>query len=183
MQTLAGTRQKDLPEPVEAEGSSSARAMSFKRRGGVRTRLIIDIGFAVAIGLVVGIGSYTFIYARGKSYLMDDPAACANCHIMREHYGGWSRSSHRAVAVCNDCHTPAGIVAKYATKATNGFWHSFAFTTGHFAEPLRIKSQNLAISEQSCRTCHQGMVEAITGPHRGAAQLLCTRCHSRVGHF
>jgi nitrite reductase (cytochrome c-552) len=26
---------------------------------------------------------------------MDDPAACANCHIMREHYSGWSKSSHR----------------------------------------------------------------------------------------
>ncbi|MGH7473570.1 MAG: NapC/NirT family cytochrome c, partial [Candidatus Methylomirabilales bacterium] len=52
-----------------------------------------------AIGLAVGIGAYTFVYAKGASYLTNDPAACANCHIMREHYDGWSKSSHRAVAV------------------------------------------------------------------------------------
>jgi cytochrome c nitrite reductase small subunit len=143
---------------------------------------LVNIAVAVAIGLVMGIGGYTFIYARGKSYLTDDPAACANCHIMRAQYDGWSKSSHRAVAVCNDCHTPTGLVAKYATKAANGFWHSFAFTTGRFAEPLQITPHNLAISEQACRTCHQRIIAAIAGPPGGAAPLLCTPCHSRVGH-
>jgi cytochrome c nitrite reductase small subunit len=49
----------------------------------------------IAIGLAVGIGGYTFIYAKGYSYLTNDPAACANCHIMNEHYAGWLKSSRR----------------------------------------------------------------------------------------
>ena len=36
------------------------------------------------IGLVVGIGGYTFVYARGYSYLGNDPATCANCHVIGE---------------------------------------------------------------------------------------------------
>src|SRR2546425_8848908 len=32
------------------------------------------------------------------------------------------------------CHTPASLIPKYAVKASNGFWHSFAFTSGRFHE-------------------------------------------------
>ena len=49
---------------------------------------------------------YTFAYARGWAYMTDDPRACANCHVMNEQYDGWIKSSHRSVAVCNDCHVP-----------------------------------------------------------------------------
>jgi cytochrome c nitrite reductase small subunit len=138
---------------------------------------------AAAMGLAIGLGGYTFLYAKDSSYLTDNPAACANCHIMREHYDGWVTSSHRAVAVCNDCHTPEGFMPKYITKASNGFWHSFAFTTGWFPEPLRIKARNREITEQACRTCHRDIVEAIEGPHHEAARLSCVRCHSSVGHL
>lgn len=146
-------------------------------------RTIKAIVVGIAIGLITGIGGYTFIYAKGASYLTDDPGACANCHIMSEHYDGWIKSSHRAAAVCNDCHTPAGFFAKYASKASNGFWHSFAFTTGRFPEPLRIKPGNREITERACRKCHQEIVEAIEGPHRGGKELSCIRCHSSVGHM
>jgi cytochrome c nitrite reductase small subunit len=144
---------------------------------------VLELIVAAASGLVIGIGSYTFIYAKGSSYLTDDPEACANCHIMHEQFDGWLKSSHRVAAVCNDCHTPPGFMAKYTTKALNGFWHSFAFTTGRFPEPLRINARNLQVSELSCRKCHQDIVEAIEGPHREAAPLACTRCHSDVGHL
>ena len=60
------------------------------------------IAVGIALGAAIGIGGYTFIYAKGYSYLTNDPGACANCHIMREQYDGWVKSSHRAVAVCND---------------------------------------------------------------------------------
>jgi cytochrome c nitrite reductase small subunit len=136
-----------------------------------------------AMGLAAGLGGYTFMYAKGGSYLTNDPAACANCHIMREHFDGWVKSSHRAVAMCNDCHTPPGLLAKYATKASNGFWHSFAFTTGRFPEPLRIKPHNREITEQACRKCHQDIVEAIEGPHQSAPEMSCVRCHISVGHL
>jgi cytochrome c nitrite reductase small subunit len=42
---------------------------------------------------------------------------------MHEQYDGWIKSSHRSVAVCNDCHVPHDVVREYATKARNGFWH------------------------------------------------------------
>src|SRR5688572_23773077 len=36
---------------------------------------------AIAIGAAAGVGGFTFVYAEGASYLTDDPAACANCHV------------------------------------------------------------------------------------------------------
>ncbi len=132
------------------------------------------------LGLAAGVGVFTFVYAHGGSYLKNDPAACANCHIMDGHYSGWLKSSHRNVATCNDCHTPDGLFAKYATKASNGFWHSFAFTTGDFPEPLRIKPHNREIAEQACQKCHQDMVEAIGG--NPTEPVHCVRCHADVGH-
>jgi cytochrome c nitrite reductase small subunit len=138
---------------------------------------------AALIGIAAGVGGYTFVYARGASYLTNDPRACANCHVMNEQLDGWTKSSHRAVAVCNDCHTPPGLVAKYATKAANGFWHSFAFTTGRFHEPIRITARNHDVTERACRKCHHDLVEMIDAiPHRGA-RLSCVGCHRSVGHL
>ena len=144
----------------------------------------------VAFGAAVGIGGFTFIYARGYSYLTNDPQACANCHVMREQFDGWVKSSHRAVAGCNDCHTPPGFVGKYYTKARNGFWHSFYFTTGGYPDPIRITRRNHNVTEQACRKCHSEIVEAIEGTHGGgssggdeARDLSCVRCHSTVGHL
>ncbi len=57
-----------------------------------RTRLILVA--AVLVGLTAGIGGYTFVYAKGYSYLTNDTAACANCHIMRDHYSAWTHGSH-----------------------------------------------------------------------------------------
>ena len=151
---------------------------------GVRRLNALLIG--TAVGLAAGVGGYTFVYAKGASYLTNDPAACANCHIMREHLDGWIKSSHRAVAVCNDCHTPAGLVPKYLTKASNGFRHSFAFTTGRFPEPLRITPGNLAVTEGACRVCHQEIVQSTEGEHGEhdeGRRLSCVRCHPSVGHL
>ena len=149
----------------------------------MRRSSVSRIAIGIIIGIAAGVGCYTFIYAKGYSYLTNNPASCANCHIMQEHYDGWVKSSHRAVATCNDCHTPPGFIAKYQTKASNGFWHSFAFTSGRFPEPLRIKPHNREVTEQACRKCHQEIVEAIEGPHGDGYNLSCIRCHSSVGHM
>jgi cytochrome c nitrite reductase small subunit len=149
----------------------------------VRSETIAGVIVGITIGCAIGLGGYTFLYARGSSYLTDNPAACANCHIMQEQYAGWIKSSHRAAAVCNDCHTPAAFFPKYVTKASNGFWHSFAFTTGYFPEPVRIGARNRAISEQACRTCHRHIVDAIEGPFHEQATPSCLRCHREVGHL
>jgi len=141
------------------------------------------------IGMAVGIGVYTFVYAKGYSYLTNNPASCANCHIMNEQYDGWLKSSHRSVATCNDCHTPHNFIGKYATKATNGFWHSFYFTTGWFHEPIQIGSRNLNITEQACQKCHSEVTQAIaisgSGVHaaKNGESMSCVRCHRSVGHL
>ena len=138
---------------------------------------------AVTIGLAIGIGAYTFVYAKGASYLTNDPRACVNCHIMREQFDGWTASSHRAVAVCNDCHAPHDFIGKYATKAINGFWHSVAFTSGRFHEPIEIGARNRRVTEGACRDCHQDIVEAIDAHPRKRKGIDCIRCHRSVGHL
>lgn len=168
------------------------------------------VAAAVAIGAALGLGAFTFVYAKGASYLSTDPAVCANCHIMGEHYAAWQRSSHRTVAGCADCHMPHDLVGKYVAKASNGFWHSLAFTTGVFPDPLQIKPHNRAITEGACRECHGEIVAAIDPLGEGAGVAIrrgagvtpvvdrpqihdgpvapedresCIRCHTYVGHM
>ncbi len=143
---------------------------------------VLIITSAIAVGLLAGVGGYTFIYAKGGSYLTNDPAACANCHSMTNEYRGWTVSSHRAVATCNDCHMPDAPLQKVVAKLSNGFWHSFAFTTGRYPEHIRIKPHNRDIAEKNCRRCHSEIVAHIDRAHSGTDELKCTGCHADVGH-
>lgn len=134
-------------------------------------------------GMLVGLGAFTFVYAEGGSYLTNDPEACANCHVMQSHHDAWLKSSHRNVAVCNDCHAPHDLFGKYAVKARNGFNHSLAFTTGRFHEPIMITPANRAVTQAACRHCHAPIVDAIDADPAPREQVLdCIRCHAGVGH-
>jgi cytochrome c nitrite reductase small subunit len=148
-----------------------------------RARNTVGILAGMALGVAAGVGGYTFLYARGASYLTNDPSACANCHVMQEQLDGWVKSSHHGVAVCNDCHTPHDLVGKYVTKASNGYHHSLAFTMGDFHEPIRIKERNREVTEAACRRCHADIVQAIDASHAPGRALSCIRCHSSVGHL
>jgi cytochrome c nitrite reductase small subunit len=160
-------------------------------------RPYLPLVFALTAGALIGLGGFTFVYAKGFSYLRDDPAACANCHVMSEHFAAWEQGGHRHVATCNDCHTPHDLVGKYLVKARNGFWHSFYFTTGRYPDPLRITPPNHEVTEEACRYCHMALTQAIDhgaapaptdsgafATNAGAAErLTCTRCHRYVGHW
>lgn len=145
---------------------------------------------AAACGALGGLGVFTFGYGEGYAYLGDDPQSCANCHVMQAAFDSWAKSSHHAVAVCNDCHTPHhSLLAKYWTKADNGFFHSLAFTTGNFKDPIQIKRRNSRIVQAACVDCHQELVHgmlpfAAEGQATSAAaeQLSCVHCHAYVGH-
>ena len=80
----------------------NAPPSSPEPQGGGRRRkpvaLWVIVLLALLFGAVVGLGGFTFTYAQGFSYLSNDPAACMNCHIMREQFDGWSNGSHKAVA-------------------------------------------------------------------------------------
>ena len=145
-----------------------------------RTRIGATV-LAVALGLAMGTGGFTFIYGQGASYMTNDPNACANCHVMEGHLSGWLQSSHKDVATCNDCHAPHDLVGKYWTKARNGWAHSVAFTTGNFPEHIRIRDFNREVTEEACRYCHQEMVAAVDGAG-DAEPRACVTCHADVGH-
>jgi cytochrome c nitrite reductase small subunit len=155
-----------------------------RHRRSLLSRFLLPLT-VILLGAAVGIGAFTFVYAKGHSYLTNDPAACANCHVMEPQYAGWVKSSHRDVASCNDCHTPHDPVGKYVTKARNGFWHSFYFTTGHYPDPLRITPRNHGVTEQACRKCHAELTIAIDPSHAesGEGGIQCTSCHNEVGHI
>jgi cytochrome c nitrite reductase small subunit len=146
--------------------------------------LAVRILAAILVGAVLGIAAYTFVYAKGYSYLTNDPVACTNCHVMQAQYDAWIKSSHHSVATCNDCHTPHNIVGKYAVKANNGFWHSFYFTSGRYPDVIEITKFDHRVTENACRRCHESITSAIDGNvvHGKAAGLECTRCHNSVGH-
>ncbi|MBL8880173.1 MAG: cytochrome c nitrite reductase small subunit [Phycisphaerales bacterium] len=147
-----------------------------------RLRQVGGILIGISVGLIAGAGGFTFFYADGAAYLSNNPRACANCHVMHEQFDAWSRSSHHAVATCNDCHTPHTFFGKYFTKAVNGFNHSLAFTVGGFHEPIQVTTRNRRITENACRHCHESIVHAID--HTGDNEpMSCIRCHVSVGHL
>jgi len=141
-------------------------------------------GLAIMVGVALGISSYTFQYANGLSYLSNDPKACVNCHIMQDQYNGWRKSSHHAVAVCNDCHVPHDFVGKYTAKALNGYHHSRAFTLQDFHEPIMIGSKNAQILQDNCVRCHGDLVNSIAHNTNQASNgaIKCVQCHREVGH-
>ncbi len=151
-------------------------------RGEVRLSRLLLVAVAL-VGVLGGAGLVTFRDAKGLSYLSDDPAACANCHVMREVLDGWQKGPHHGVAVCNDCHTPAGFLPKYFVKAKNGWHHSKAFTTQDFHEPIRMTASNARVLQDNCVRCHADVVAGIGAQADDPADdVRCVRCHAGVGH-
>ena len=143
---------------------------------------------ATALGVMVGLGAYTFHEAKGTSYLSNDPQACINCHIMNEQYDGWLHGPHGRVTTCNDCHVPHDVVGKYLTKAEHGWRHSKAFTLNDFHEPIQITPSSLEVVLNNCVRCHQSMVDSVTS-HAASyptisepAATNCVQCHAHVAH-
>lgn len=140
------------------------------------------MGIVILLGVLSGLGLFTFGYGQGASYLSNDPNACVNCHVMDDYYDSWQNASHAHVAVCNDCHLSHHPVGKWVTKADNGFFHSLAFTTGDFHEPIQIKARNRRVTQKACLYCHLEVVHQMQPLGPEGEPLLCVRCHSDVGH-
>ncbi len=151
-------------------------------KGRSRTVPLLAVVTAGVFGILGGLGAFTFGYGDGAAYLTNNPAACANCHVMQEHYDAWQKSSHHAVASCNDCHLPHDFAGKWITKSDNGFFHSLAFTTGDFHEPIQIKPRNRRVTQAACLYCHADYVEHMLPTEPGGEMLLCVHCHGDVGH-
>lgn len=155
--------------------------MSRSRRWLTRDNILLAAAVFV-VGSLVGVGVFTFVFARGLSYLSDDPKACINCHVMERQYSGWIAGSHAHVATCNDCHAPHdNLVSKYIVKADNGFWHGLKFTTGDYPENIEIRQSNRDVTNQACLYCHADMTSNMR-ISAGGEQIDCTSCHRDVGH-
>lgn len=141
------------------------------------------VAIAILLGMLIGLGGFTFDYGEGLSYFSTDPAACKNCHIMNDEYNSWQKSSHHAVAKCLDCHLPHDPIPKYIAKADNGFWHSKGFTFQDFHEPIIIKPRNARILQENCLSCHGDFVhQIVAGSTTAKDSVTCVHCHMTVGH-
>lgn len=149
---------------------------------------------AVLLGILAGVGGYTFIYAEGLSYMSNDPKVCVNCHIMNDQFDAWRKGPHHNTATCNDCHVPPGFPGKYIAKALNGYNHSMGFTfqpsrpdepgeESFFHEPIMIKPMNSQLLQDNCLRCHGDFVhDIVRGSTWGENAVRCVHCHRSVGH-
>ena len=143
-------------------------------------RLVVVL--ACLLGIPAGVGAFTFVYAKGFSYLSTDPRACVNCHVMNQQYDGWLKSGHRHAATCVECHLPHGGSPSGVAKADHGFRHSVAFTLQNFKEPIEITPRDRTSSGRTA--C--GATRASSTPRRRAPdrprELDCLHCHAGAGH-
>jgi cytochrome c nitrite reductase small subunit len=147
-----------------------------------RSVYLFLVSLVVTLGALVGLGAFTFGYAKGWSYLSNNPTTCANCHVMQGHFDSWQNSSHRHVAVCNDCHLPHNHLGALLTEADNGFNHSLAFTLENFHEPIQIKPRNRRVTQGACIACHADTVHQMLPENPRGEMLSCVHCHKAVGH-
>jgi cytochrome c nitrite reductase small subunit len=132
----------------------------------------------VMLAVTAALGVYTFYYAKGYSYMVDNPKVCVNCHVMNDFYKSWSVSSHRKIS-CNSCHIPGDLVGGYATKVEHGMRHSYVFT---FEDPqvIRLKESGHDIVQQNCIDCHAMLVDPILTACEKDDR--CLLCHQGVAH-
>jgi len=143
---------------------------------------VASVVLTVMIGVLCGVGTFTFGYGKGASYLSKNPNACANCHVMQDHFDSWQHSSHQHVAVCADCHLPHDPIGKLVTEGDNGFFHSLAFTLDNFHDPIQIKPRNRRVTQGACLHSHESLVHDMLPDDPTGEMLACVHCHRDVGH-
>lgn len=170
----------EAPDPQKTEAAIAVRRHWIRRA--IFSVGVFPLVVAILLGMIGGIGAFTFGYGKGFSYLKNDPRGCANCHVMQDHYDSWQQSSHHHVATCNDCHLPHDFAGKWLVKADNGFFHSLAFTLEDYHDPIQIKPRNRKVTQNACLHCHSNMVHEMLPESPKAEMLQCVQCHSDVGH-
>lgn len=146
--------------------------------------------FFILLGITAGLAAYAIYASRAYSYLLDDPAACINCHVMVPSYQSWSRTSHAQWATCNDCHVPHdNILRKYAFKAKDGLRHAAMFTFDVIPQAPRPTAESSSVIMENCVRCHTQLNTALvkTGTvayadtQHGQGKA-CWDCHRQVPH-
>ena len=159
----------------------SAAQPIWQQRFGVKQVSIVLV--SALVGLTVGLGLYTFVYARGYAYLTNNPQACANCHVMHGILRCLDQvAPPRGSGLQRLSHAPTISPASTLTKIENGFFHSLAFTSGRFPDNIFIRSRDERVTEihlpQLPRTNHH----RHRRPASASNTISCIRCHFDVGH-
>lgn len=143
----------------------------------------------IAGGIFCGLGFVTLHISNATSYLVDDPRACINCHIMIPHYATWQNSSHARVTTCNSCHVPQdSFFRKWKTKAQDGGRHAFMFTFRLEPDVIRIHEAGQNVVMENCMRCHEhdlqqtSLREITASKARHGEGMLCWECHREVPH-
>lgn len=141
------------------------------------------------IAFFVGIFVYALYVSNAVSYLSDDPETCVNCHVMRSEYATWQHSSHREVAVCNDCHVPHNnVINKYFFKAKDGLRHATMFTLRMEPQVIKMHEAGQEVVQKNCQGCHQkvnehvGLLNVTLDDKMHGDGKLCWDCHREVPH-
>jgi len=147
--------------------------------------LLVNFILAILVGLFI----YAFYVSNAVSYLSDAPETCINCHVMRSEYATWQHSSHREVAVCNDCHVPQdNIFSKYFFKAKDGLRHATIFTLRTEPQVIKMHEDGIRVVQANCQACHAavnnevGLAEYSLQDVHCDEEKLCWSCHREVPH-
>lgn len=145
--------------------------------------------FSILLGLLIGIGSYTFVVSNATSYLSDSPSTCVNCHVMNTFYSSWAHSSHRNVATCNDCHIPQdNLFSKWLFKANDGLRHTSVFVLRAEPQVIQIKQAGKLAVQKNCIRCHEKLIKNISlmtyqnPKDESFENRFCWNCHREQPH-
>jgi cytochrome c nitrite reductase small subunit len=140
-------------------------------------------------GFAAGFILYILHISNAGSYLIDDPKACVNCHIMSSQYATWYHSSHREVTNCNDCHVPHdNFLVKYFYKAKDGLKHTTAFTLDLEPQVIMLEEEGQEVVQHNCLRCHEKLflnnrVYTVTeNLPEVFKDRRCWDCHREVPH-
>ncbi len=143
----------------------------------------------IVFGSMIGLLFYAFYVSNVSSYLSDKPETCMNCHIMAPEYATWNHSSHREVAVCNDCHVPHNnALNKWYFKAKDGIRHASIFTARLEPQTIFIKEASVKVVQNNCVRCHTKLItnakllSQTSEFHTHFKDRLCWSCHQEVPH-
>ncbi len=149
----------------------------------------LRLPFYIMLSVLAGLLVLIIQISNAVSYMSDSPEACINCHVMTTQYATWQHSSHRQVAVCNDCHVPHDNIArKYYFKANDGLRHAFMFTFKLDPQVIQMHEAGQTVVQENCLRCHSDVVEPVScgeisfEKYQAGEGKLCWECHREVPH-
>ncbi len=109
------------------------------------------------------------------------PKFCASCHLIKEEYESWKKSTHSKVT-CLSCHNEPGALS-YLIGKVKGAGNFLAYIVRNFKKPVAY------VSNSSCLSCHKKILSKMTVSkvrisHQEIikAGASCVDCHKCLVH-